>query len=196
MFVSLAYSKKRKLVEFCYLKLFIIHFDNCGIFENGKKLKNEFHKNLKGGGNMKSILALILSVILLTFAADSIAFNADKLFHFAGDNEELYGTWINMDYTGRPAQKLVFNPDGTAGSSASVDLDTHWKIRYLIVGKWTDSEGNIMYKSHWVGNWREEGFSLHKISNSGGTLEYVFDHDDYPKEIDPKHSNYRKYTRK
>ena len=145
---------------------------------------------------MKSILTWILSLALVFAAADSMAFNADKWFHFAGDNEELYGTWINMDYTGRPPQKTVFNPDGTAGSSASVDFDPYWKIRYLIVGKWTDSEGNIMYKSHWVGNWREEGFSLYKISNSGDTLEYVFDHDDYPKEIDPKHTYYRKYNRK
>jgi len=37
MFVSLAYSKKRKLVEFCYPKLIIINFDNCRTFENGKK---------------------------------------------------------------------------------------------------------------------------------------------------------------
>jgi hypothetical protein len=53
-----------------------------------------------------------------------------------------------------------------------------------------------MYKIHLIGNWKLEAFALYKISKSGDTLEYVFDHDDYPKEIDPKHSYYRKYTRK
>ena len=101
-----------------------------------------------------------------------------------------------MDYASKPPQKLIFNPDGTAGSSSSVHLDPYWKIRYLIVANWTDSEGNIMYKAHWVGNWREEAFSLYKISDSGNTLEFVFDHDKYPTEIDPKHTYFRKYTRK
>ena len=59
-----------------------------------------------------------------------------------------------------------------------------------------DSEGNIIYRSHWVGDWTEEAYQLSKISNSGNTLEYVFDHDKYPKEVDPKHIYYRKYTRK
>ena len=143
---------------------------------------------------MKSILALILSLTIVFVAGDTMA---NEWWYFAGDNEPLYGTWINMDYHGsRPPQKIIFNPDGTGGSSSSVDLDPHYKIRYLITAKWTDPEGNIMYKEHWVGDWREQGYSLIKISNSGNTLEYVFDNDKYPKEIDPKDSYYRKYTRK
>ena len=71
-----------------------------------------------------------------------------------------------------------------------------YKIRYLITGKWKDDDGNIMYKGHWIGDWQNgEGFSLYKISNSGNTLEYVFDHK-YPKKLHPGHANYRKYTRK
>ena len=53
-----------------------------------------------------------------------------------------------------------------------------------------------MYKFHWVGSWMEEGFSLYKISNSGNTLEFVFGHNEYPKEIDPNYVYYRKYIRK
>ncbi len=68
--------------------------------------------------------------------------------------------------------------------------------RYLITGKWTNPEGNIMYKDHWVGDWGEEGYSLSKISNSGKTLEYVSDRYKHPNKIDPKHPFYRKYTRK
>ena len=143
---------------------------------------------------MKLILALILSITFTVFTADSIA---GERGYFANDNEPLYGTWINMDYSGRPPQKIVFNSDGTGGSSSQVDSsDLTWKFKTLITGKWTDSDGNIMYKDHWVGDWGEEGYSLLKISNSGNTLEYVFDGDKQPNKIDPKHSYYRIYTRK
>jgi len=142
---------------------------------------------------MKSILAWILSLTFLFAATDSIA---DKWWYFAGDNEPLYGTWINMEYYSSPPQKVIYNPDGTGGSSVSIDLDPSYEIKYLITGKWTDPEGNIMYKIHWIGSWREEAFSLIRISNSGNTLEYVFDHEKHPDKIDPSHEFYRKYTRK
>ena len=143
---------------------------------------------------MKSILALILIITLMAFTADAFA---GERAYFAKDKEELYGTWINMDYLSKPSQKKVFNSDGTGGSSSQADSkELMWKFRYLITGKWTVSDGNIMYKDHWVGDWGEEGYSLHKISNSGNTLEIVFDKDTYPNKIDPKHPFYRKYTHK
>jgi hypothetical protein len=143
---------------------------------------------------MKSLLALILSITLMAFTADAFA---GENAYFAKDNEPLYGTWINMDYQGRPPQKIIINSDGRGGSSSQADSnEPTWRFKTLITGKWTDSEGNIMYKDHWVGDWGEEGYSLFKISNSGNTLEYVFDHDKYPNKIDSKHTYYRKYTRK
>ena len=102
-----------------------------------------------------------------------------------------------MDYLSKPSQKKVFNSDGTGGSSSQADSsDLTWKFKFLLTVKWTDSKGNIMYKDHWVGDWGEEGYTLFKISNSGNTLEYVFDGDNHPNKIDPKHSYYRIYTRK
>lgn len=143
---------------------------------------------------MKSILALFLSLAFVFVAADSMA---DKWWYFAGENEPLYGTWINMDYSSRPPQKMVINPDGTGWASSLADATTpSWRTKSLIIAKWEDSEGNIMYKTHWVGDWREEGFSLIRISNSGKTLEFVFGRDKRPEKIDPNNINYRKYTRK
>lgn len=141
---------------------------------------------------MKSILALILGVILLAFTTDSIA---KEWGYYAKDKEELYGTWINLDYGGVRPQKVVWKPDGTGGSFPSANLEKPtYKIRYLITGKWTDSESNIWYKTHWVLETNMEGYSLIKISNSGQTLEYVYDTKP-PTEIDPKDNLYRKYTR-
>ena len=142
---------------------------------------------------MKSILPWILSLTFVFAAADSMA---AEWWHFAGDNEPLYGTWINMDYGSNYAQKIFYNSDGMGGGSRSVNTDPTWKIRYLITAKWTDPEGNIMYKTHWVGNWKAQGFSLLKISNSGTTLESIYKSHEYPEKIDPKHTHYRIYTRK
>ena len=143
---------------------------------------------------MKSTYVLVLGVMLIAFAVDALA---EENYHFARDDEELYGTWVNLDYSYRPPQKLVYNPDGTAWSATNADSKLpDWRIRYLITGRWKDSQGNIMYKTHWVGSWGDDGYSLCRISKSGNTLEYMNAHAEYPKEIDPKSSKYRKYTRK
>jgi len=102
-----------------------------------------------------------------------------------------------MEYYTRPMQKIIYNFDGTTTQYTQADSDKPaFKSKYLVTGKWTDSEGNIMYKTHWVGNWREEGYSLIKISNSGSILEYVSNVRDYPNKIDPNHVKYGKYNRK
>ena len=144
---------------------------------------------------MKLILALILNLTLVIFiATDGIA---GEWGYFAKDNEEFYGTWINIDYqSGMPAHKLVYKPDGTIDVFTVPNIKLpNYKGRYLITGKWTDSENNIWYKVHWVrGGGHGEGYSLCMISNSGKTMEFVFD-TKYPSEIDPKNNLYRKYTR-
>jgi hypothetical protein len=143
---------------------------------------------------MRSLLALILSLMLMAFATDV---TAGKFRYFAGDNEELYGEWVNTNYTTNPLQKWVINPDGTAWGCSRADLDIHaYRMRYLITGKWKDSNGNIMYKSHWVGSWGAEGFQLSRISASGKKLEYDYHPKVYPIRIDPKSVYYRVYFRK
>jgi hypothetical protein len=143
---------------------------------------------------MKSIIALVLSVILCIFTMNVLA---GEDYYFARDDEELYGTCINLYYGTNPAQKLVFSPNGTGWSAANANSKLPiWRMRYLITAKWRDSQGNIMYKTHWVGSLGNAGYSLCRISNSGKTLEYMNSHNDYPKEINPKSPYYRMYNRK
>jgi hypothetical protein len=59
---------------------------------------------------MKSIIAMVLSVILCTLTMSVLA---GEDYYFARDDEELYGTWINLYYGTNPPQKLVYNPNGT-----------------------------------------------------------------------------------
>ena len=143
---------------------------------------------------MKSLLALILTIIIVFFAVDTIA---GEWGYFAKDQEQLYGTWVNMDYTGSIPQKIIYNTGGTFDCFRNASSkEPNKRGRYLVTGRWSDSEGNIIYKTHWVGDWGEEAYQIGKISNSGNTLEYVLGYDEPPKNIDPNNIWYRKYTRK
>jgi len=139
---------------------------------------------------MKSLLALILSITLVAFTAGALA---GERGYIVQDNEELYGMWINLDKSKRP-QKQIFKSDGTIEFSSGA---TKWRARYLITGKWKDSQGNIFYRYHFVADYYGlEAYTLAKISNSGNTLETLRDSEAYPTEIEPEVPFYRKYTRK
>ena len=65
---------------------------------------------------MKSVLALIFSLTLVVFTANSIAF---EHYYYATDEEPIYGTWVNDKYQTKAPQKLIYNPDGTAPSRSA-----------------------------------------------------------------------------
>jgi len=145
---------------------------------------------------MRNLLtALTLGAALMVFFGN--VFAGEKAY-VPKDNEELYGTWVNMDYkTGVPPQKLTHKSDGTIGSSIYAESRVlMWDTKLQITDKWKDPEGNIWYKGHWVANSGEEGYSLYKISNSGKTCEFVFNNNECPKKITTVHNNYRVYFRK
>jgi len=143
---------------------------------------------------MKSILALVLSIVMFAFATQAIA---GEWGYFAKDQEELYGTWVNIKYVTGIPQKIIYKPAGTFNCFKDADSKVPCEGgRYLITGKWSDSEGNIFYKSNWVGDWGEAAYQITKISDSGRTLEFVLGYDEPPRNIDTANVWYRKYTRK
>ena len=55
---------------------------------------------------MKSFSNLIVILILVAFSGTVLA---GENVYKATDNEELFGTWVNMDYTGgMPPQMLIY----------------------------------------------------------------------------------------
>jgi len=116
--------------------------------------------------------------------------------------DELVGTWANTNYGTCKIpfpQKVINNPDGTLELYAGMADIAHRKGKYNIIDKWTDSEGNVLYKIRraWGdGTYGEKpDYELHKISNSGLTWEFVFSMDEYPTEINPNHPFYMIYYR-
>ncbi len=142
---------------------------------------------------MKSLLALILCLILVAFAADTFAGEWDKYKPYvAKGTEEIYATWVIVEVKSGPhPKKRIYKPIGIVEYLFSANPEAG---RYLILNKWADSEGDIWYKKHSVDRYHEY-YSLIKISNSGNTLEIVRTMNDYPTKIDPKHVWYNKYSR-
>ncbi len=101
---------------------------------------------------MKSLLALILSITLVAFAAGALA---GERGYIVQDNEELYGIWINLSKS-RGNQEQIIKPDGTYEYIRGA---TKGRARYLITGKWKDSQGNIFYRYHCVANGSQGGAS-------------------------------------
>ena len=146
---------------------------------------------------MKSFSNLIVILIVVAFTCTVLAGDNE---YKATDNEELFGTWVNMDYkesgtTTHVPQKLIIKPGECGLYSSTNDNEPMWTEEIVISHKWTDSEGNIWYKHRWKGI-MASGFTLSKISESGKTLEYVYSQWEYPKEIDVNSEYYRVFYRK
>ena len=69
---------------------------------------------------MKSLLALMLSI---TFVVSAGTVLAEEKAYVPKDNEELYGTWVNMDYHAMPWKKKIgMNEDHFAQCAGRIPL--------------------------------------------------------------------------
>lgn len=128
-------------------------------------------------------------------------------------NEELYGTWINKSYSGHYArddihpQKEVIDSNGYHAFRFVGDVAEYFVGAETITSKWTDSEGNIWYKTYkGVWDWEDGKKSevphfLYKLSKSATVRESVYASRDtytpsaFPAKIDPKDPSYLVYNR-
>jgi hypothetical protein len=139
-----------------------------------------------------SILIIVLAVLIIT---GSYVTAQDA--YVVKEDEELFGTWINTDYDKMNKDaKIVIKPAGKAEYyNASTDSDAV-QGEYVITDKWVDSEGNIWYKMRGeIPLYMIRYYSLYKISNSGKTLQCIFNNRDYPTEIAPEDTRYSIFYR-
>jgi hypothetical protein len=116
------------------------------------------------------------------------------------ENEELYGTWTNKQYTGSScveSQKMVVTAHGYKFYKQMSDSVPSVEGTMQIDSKWTDAKGNIWYRTFGTvktGEWKKfKGQWLVELSKSATVLECTwrflyltqeFDPANYPKEID------------
>jgi len=96
-------------------------------------------------------------------------------------NEELYGTWTNTTEVGKMAtrvpQKEIHSPGEVQTFERLSDKAPSWEATEQIDTKWTDSDGNVWYKTFgtitlgWMKGYKSQ--KLIKISKSGTMLEAV-----------------------
>ena len=145
---------------------------------------------------------MLLSSLLLVYLLPLAGYAQDKYVPKA--NEELYGTWTNEESLGNVyfPQKVVNFPNKYESYSKMSDADPVEVSTLGIGSKWTDTEGNIWYKTFGTVtagagegcHWQE----LDKLSKSGTVWERVytviygvdFDPKYYPTKIDPARQYY------
>ena len=153
------------------------------------------------GRTIVSILILVLAVMVIAGScATKKEVVTEEEYYIPKFNEELCGTWINEEYDSHSykGKKRLYTwgyyEDYRPFDSEVVQL----KGTFVIVDKWTDSEGNLWYKTYL----RYSGASeiiheLDKISNNGNTWEYAYTTTHFPSEskLNPDNTRYRIYYR-
>jgi hypothetical protein len=147
--------------------------------------------------------ARILFLFAIVLACELMLGSCSPSKYVAKPNEEIFGTWTNEKMS---AQKLIIAADGGKLYLKVTDETPYSESTGAWISKWTDSEGNIWYKSF---NSRIKGpysgfkfTELDKLSKSGTVLESVFKapsndeelkNPQYPTKIDPQDSSYTIY---
>ena len=150
------------------------------------------------------VCVLVFLVVVLTIVG-SYASDKEKYgFYVPNPKEELYGTWVNKEYSGTLLayyQKWVFRFWGYAKQYNNVaDKLSVFQNTFFLVDKWSDSEGNIWYKIYiQEGSWKYGWFAVVKFSKGGTVFEYT--DAAYPlmwpseADLEPDNPKYRIYHR-
>jgi len=130
-----------------------------------------------------SILILALAVLVVTGSCAT-----KKQAYIPKSKEELYGTWVNIDYHGfsRPQKFIHYDWGYTERFDLVTDNTVTTRGTFCIIDKWADSEGNTWYKVIWQyrGFPGVKNFFLVKINENESSWEEVWSYKDFPTESD------------
>jgi beta-lactamase regulating signal transducer with metallopeptidase domain len=138
---------------------------------------------VKGAFTLMVLIFCLLPVVMVN------PVTAENKTYVAGENEELYGTWI---------KRAVVKPEGKIEYYATLsDPVTNCSETFTITDKWKDLKGNIWYTCITKSISNKPYYELYRISNSGKTWEAVFSGVDFPETLDPDDilANYRIFYR-
>ena len=157
---------------------------------------------------MKTIHRSALVVLTVLFVL--LAGSCGPAKYTPKPNEELYGIWVNKSYSGQFApgndypQKEVIDANGYKIFRLVDDFGTYFTGTELITSRWTDSDGNVWYKTSRGSNNGQKAIifeCLYKLSKSSTVRESewtesaTYSPGAYPTKIDAKDMTYRVYNR-
>ncbi len=142
---------------------------------------------------MKRRLVILVLILFIAIVFVVVSCVTDKMAYISKEYE-IYGTWVNPD--AKPVLqrgKIVIHPSGKMELYPTITSTSFGHVEFVITNKWIDSTGDIWYTL--ILDWGETfdfdpDYVLCKISDSGKTLELSWTNSDYPKEIDPKYTEY------
>lgn len=146
----------------------------------------------QGGKCMNTKWMFLISSVLLCI----IPLGAIGQYKYTpNENEELYGTWVNKEYSGSiyyQPQKEVVTADRYDWYHLIPDSVPYEGGTYQIDSKWMDAKGNIWYKILCTPDISEGGYAglkgrwLIELSNSATVWEATWHllPADWPKEIE------------
>ncbi len=144
------------------------------------------------------IATVLLCTLLIVPILVSNPISADDRGYSPKDNEELFGTWVNIEYNEEGWWvKIVFNKDETYETyDSEKSAKPPYLGKFVIDDKWTDTEGNVWYKFYTTYAMKGHiggggGYWLARIGGSGNTIEGVFASNEYPEQIDPNNLKYK-----
>jgi hypothetical protein len=151
----------------------------------------------------KTLLFILIFLVVVLTSVGSFADDKEKFgFYVPKQNEEIYGIWVNKDYTTvqfRYPQKIEILFWGYWEEYDKVTDDTSIiQGTITLVDRWIDSDGNICYKTYWMfGESKYDDFYLYKISKDRSTMESIYNSYKWPIEADMNKDspNYRMYYR-
>ena len=131
---------------------------------------------------------LISSVLLVIVSLRGIA--QDR--YVAKADEEIYGTWVSANLARTQLQKYVLGAGIMKRYRLLSDSTPLDEATFEIDAKWTDSDGNIWYRTHGVqttGTYKDYTYvELDKVNNAGTIWEAQFFPLAYKVEIDPAYA--------
>jgi hypothetical protein len=124
----------------------------------------------------KTIVAISIFILAVFIISGSCA-TRKKTVSETEFFEEYSGTWINKDNNGSTfqPQKMVHFPDGSWEYYSLLTVEQLYaRGKDKMLDMWTDSNGDFWYKTRWEEYiYKQEGFTLRKISDSGNTHEML-----------------------
>jgi hypothetical protein len=143
----------------------------------------------------KLILGVVSILVVLAF---TLSYAEEEKAYVPKDDEEIYGTWVNADYSvGTSGVRLVIGSDGKfAEYGTETSTRPEWSGTFNLTEKWTDSSGeSIWYKAVFsVDQTQTIYYFLIRISDSGTVIESEFRSITYPTKIDPNDLRSTNYT--
>jgi hypothetical protein len=148
---------------------------------------------------MKKPDMLASFILLAVLAAVPCSAQQSYKFNLPANDEPIYGTWVNAEYSGWGgfnAQKWVYLNWGFGRLfNLAADEIPSYEWTFIIVEKWADAGGSTLYKLYLQDDKGKE-YYLARVSGNRKTLEFVRGAG-FPKESDlqPTDSSYRFYRR-